>query len=133
MRRATLLAILFCCAASAVANPPIVANPKVVANPHPVVAKLEQVADLTNSEMVQVLTLYLELRNELGEILPRPAGRKTIEHRNLIRNAYRKHRQATLKYLRPNQYRRWMVVANRRLPELQKDPLYLWPLGINFQ
>ncbi|MEM6999223.1 MAG: hypothetical protein AAF529_00460 [Pseudomonadota bacterium] len=89
---------------------------------NPIVEKLHKTAALSESETAQVLVLYRQLYQELLEVRVRPQGFTDAQHGNLIRAAYKRHREASLEYLRPNQYRKWMTVAARGLPRAVKIP-----------
>ena len=91
----------------------------------PVVDKLTRVSDLSEEEMLDVLGLYRKLYLELESIGERPTGRTSAEQRNLVESAYERHRRASLRYLRPNQYRRWMTVAGRWLPGNRPGPAFV--------
>ena len=117
MRAVPLLAFLLCLASA------------VSAAPDPALAKLVQVADLTVPEFNQVVSSYRDLQRELKEIGPQAIGRKTVEQRNLIVNANKRHRAASLEYLRPNQYRRWMAVAGRQLRTDPSGPAHSYASG----
>ncbi len=87
-----------------------------LANTDPVTEKLKQVADLQPPELTKVMGSYSQLYDDLQNLRVRPSGRTTTAHDKLIREAYERHRIESLEYVRPNQYRRWMVVAVRWLP-----------------
>ena len=95
----------------------------VLANPDPVREKLTRTADLTPQEVNDIMVLYGRLYLEMQSIRYRPTGYTTAQHRNLLKDAYRRHRQASLKYLKPNEYRKWMTVAGRVLPRVRTTNL----------
>lgn len=97
---------------------------------NPILDKLQKTAELSDQETKQVLALYGQLYRDLLEVRVRPKGFTDAQHGNLIRAAYKRHRDASLVYLHPNQYRKWMTVAARGLPRAVRVP-HTGPISAN--
>ncbi len=96
-----------------------------VAIADPVLAKLNRVAELEAEQAAYIMVRYRDFRREVIALAERPKGMTTAEHRNELKAVYKKHRDETLRFLKPNQYRRWMTVAGRALvkPKTNSNPL----------
>ena len=84
----------------------------------PVRDKLTHTADLTRQQTDELMALYAQLYIKVHTLRHRQKGHTTTQHRLLLQAAYREHRDASLEYLDPNQYRKWMTVARRGLPRI---------------
>jgi len=95
-----------------------------------VVDKLNETAVLAAQETANVLNAYLALGIELQRINTTIDHLATYQRRNLRLRALKAHRSASLEYLTPNQYRRWMRVATRALPQLNRGgaSVYVGPV-----
>ncbi len=87
------------------------------ATPNSLVQHLSKIKNLTDQQTVSLLKGYVQLRDELAAIGPRAPGMTSARHRLLLSNAYKAYRKDALAHLTPNQYRRWIKVASRNLPQ----------------
>lgn len=86
-----------------------------------VVNKLNKTVTLDQREVAELLQFYKMLGTELIRINGITHHLTTSQRRNLVSTAFRAQRSASLEYLKPNQFRRWMSVATRSLPQLNHN------------